>query len=313
MKYAPIALFTFNRIDHIKKTVETLLNNKGISESDLYIFSDEGKNEKEKAVVQKVRAYIDAIQGFNKIHKVYHAENKGLAQSIIHGVSDILKSHDRVIVLEDDLQTTPWFLTFMNEALAFYLPDQVWSVAAYSPNIEIPKSYPFETYMVHRNCSWGWATWKQNWEKVDWEVKDFNEFYTSKLKRKQFERGGNDLSVMLLKQQQQMIHSWSIRFNYAAYKNKLPTVYPIKSLVKNLGTDGSGTNMKKSNKYQSDLQLDKIDKAYFCGGDFFNTTIENRFCKFYNTSVYRRIINFFKTQQAVCKLNKVLSDRSGSL
>lgn len=304
MKYAPIALFTFNRIDHIKKTVESLLNNKGIAESDLYVFSDEGKNEKEKADVQQVRAYIDTVEGFNKIYKVYHAENQGLAQSIIHGVSDLFKRHDRIIVLEDDLQTTPWFLTFMNEALDFYSPDQLWSVAAYSPNIKIPEYYPFSTYLVHRNCSWGWATWKQNWEKVDWEVKDFNQFYTNKVKRKQFERGGNDLSIMLLKQQQQVIHSWSIRFNYAAYKNNLPTVYPVKSLVKNLGADGSGTNMKKSSKYQSDLQQDKIDKAYFCGGDSYDTIIENSFSKFYNTSVYRSLINVFKTHQAVRKINK---------
>ena len=192
----------------------------------------------------------------------------------------------------------------MNEALNYYSSDKIWSIAGYSPNIRIPKAYGYSTYLAHRNCSWGWATWKQNWEKTDWDVKEFKDFFTDKNERQRFERGGNDLSVMLLKQQQQIIHSWSVRFNYAAFKNDMPTVYPRQSYINNLGVDGSGTNMKKSEKYSSDLASGANADFLFCPDDAIYEEITKHFKQFYNTSIYRSVINWFKTQKAVREIQK---------
>ena len=126
------------------------------------------------------------------------------------------------------------------------------------------------------------------------DVEDFQQFYRSKKQREQFERGGNDLSVMLMKQQQGLIDSWSIRFNYSAYKQDLPSVYPVKSLVVNMGVDGSGTNMKVSTKYLSTLEMSARAVGSFCPHNQMVDTIQKAFRKFYNTSVVRWLINHYK-------------------
>lgn len=295
MTYSPIAIFTYNRLAHTKKTIFSLLNNTLANKSDIYIYSDGPRNVNHKDDVEKVRDFLKSISGFCNIHLNFSKENKGLADSIIHGVTEIFQSHSSVIVLEDDLETSPYFLSYMNDVLLHYNPDKIWSVAGYSPDIRIPEDYNCSTYLAHRNCSWGWATWKQNWEQADWNITDFNVFFKNKTERKRFERGGNDLSVMLLKQQQQKVNSWSIRYNYAAFKCNLPTVYPTYSMVKNIGVDGSGTNMKKSQKYLTSIYNSPIDKESFCSEYLYDIFILKQFRKFYNTSIIRAIINWFKT------------------
>lgn len=296
---APIALFTYNRFNHTKKTIEALLKNELAIETELYVFSDGAKNSDDGVIIDQIREYLKAISGFKAIHIVCNNKNKGLANSIIEGVSSLFKKFNTVIVLEDDLETSPYFLNFMNDALNYYSPDKIWSIAGYSPNIKIPDIYKFNTYLAHRNCSWGWATWKQNWERTDWEMSTFNHFFLQKEERIKFERGGNDLSIMLLKQKQKLLHSWSIRFNFEAYKYNLPTVYPIKSLVNNLGVDGSGTHMKQSNKYDSSLFSNKLSSDSFCPSNYFNKALQVNFKRFYNTTIYRKGINLYKTIKAL--------------
>ncbi|WP_142533097.1 glycosyltransferase family protein [Saccharicrinis carchari] len=304
MKTVPILLFTYNRPQHTRLTVEALLKNPLANQSHLYVFSDEAKSPADREAVDTVRAYLNQIKGFASVSKVFHKQNKGLAKSIIEGVSEVFQIHDKAIVLEDDLETSPHFLQFMNAALNYYSPQKVWSIAGYTPNIKIPDNYVYDSYLVHRNCSWGWATWKQNWMKVDWEVKDFKTFFTDKNQRYQFERGGNDLSVMLLKQQKQIIDSWSVRFNYAAYKNNKPSVYPTQSFINNRGVDGSGTNMKRSGKYDSALFKGISADFKFCSDDVVHPAIAHHFKQFYNVSLYRRLINGCKTQMAVWDYKK---------
>ncbi|WP_066630337.1 glycosyltransferase family protein [Labilibacter marinus] len=302
---APILLFTYNRLEHTRRTVEALQNNLLAKESDLYVFSDYGRNEEEQKSVEDVRDYLQKLSGFKSITPIFNSSNKGLAKSIIEGVNHVFKIKTKLIVLEDDLETSPYFLGFMNEALKHYNPNHIWSIAGYSPNINKPKNYSYDTYLAHRNCSWGWATWKQNWQRTDWQVSDFNHFFLDKDKRHQFDRGGNDLSIMLLKQQQQKIHSWSIRFNYSAYKHNLPSVYPTISFINNLGVDGSGTHMKKSLKYDSKLNLEEKSHYHFCPSEDFNAYIEEKFKRFYNTSFYRKTINWFKTIKAQVDIKKL--------
>ena len=160
---APIVLFTFNRLVHTQKTIETLSNSELASQSHLFIYSDQARYSQDIEAVKSVREYLDQVSGFKKITKVYQDENIGLANSIIGGVSDVFNEYERVIVLEDDLETSPTFLRFMNQALDFYSPEQVWSIGGYSPRIQMPKDYKYDTYLAYRNCSWGSATWKQNW------------------------------------------------------------------------------------------------------------------------------------------------------
>ena len=178
---SPILLFVYNRLEHAKKTIEALKNNYLAKESELIIFSDGPKKEKDKNNVEKVRNVIKNIEGFKNVEIKISENNKGLANSIISGVTEIINKSEKVIVLEDDLITHPYFLTYMNEALDYYKNNnKIWSISGYCPPIEIPNNYYNDIFLSPRASSWGWGTWKNRWDLNDWEIKDFDNFIKNK-------------------------------------------------------------------------------------------------------------------------------------
>src|SRR5262245_24975653 len=132
MNAAPIALFTYNRPDHTRQTVEALRKNELAEETDLLVFSDAPGRPDDAERVRQVREYVDTISGFKSVRVVARARNLGLAGSIIDGVTQVCGESGRAIVLEDDLVTSPFFLGFMNKALDTYASeDRVGSVHGY--------------------------------------------------------------------------------------------------------------------------------------------------------------------------------------
>ncbi len=120
MERAPILLFTFNRLWHTEQTITSLMKNHLASESDLYVFSDGARNENETHKVKEVRRYLKSISGFKSITIAERDKNLGLANSIIQAVTEMLAKHDKVIILEDDMISSPYFLTYMNDGLNLY-------------------------------------------------------------------------------------------------------------------------------------------------------------------------------------------------
>ena len=212
--FSPVVLFVYNRPLHTEQTIEALKRNIFADQSDLYIFSDGPKLETDNKQIAEVRKYIKQIRGFKSIHIIEQDNNMGLANSVISGVTSVINSYGKVIVLEDDLVTSPYFLKYMNEALEFYKNEsQVFSISGYNhpPNLmKFPENYLNDIYFNHRNSSWGWGTWKDRWEKADWEVADFNEFINDRRVQKDFNRGGEDLTPMLKAQIEGRLDSWSI-------------------------------------------------------------------------------------------------------
>ena len=170
-------------------------------------------------------------------------KNSGLAKSIIGGVTDVIAKYGRVIVIEDDIIVSPSFLKYMNDGLFFYEKNKdIWAMASYGYNLKALKKYQKDVYIGYRASSWGWATWRNRWETVDWEVKDFAALEKSKEMQKKFCRGGGDLYPMLQRQMRGESDSWAIRWNYAASRQNRFTVYPRIGLVSNEGFDGSGSH-----------------------------------------------------------------------
>src|SRR5690606_5372017 len=155
---SPICLFTYNRLYETKQTVDSLKKNNLAKESVLYIFSDGWKNENSKISVQAVRNYLDTITGFKEIYVIKNSINKGLAKSITDGVSKVLDLFETVIVLEDDIITSPNFLDFMNQALFFYSGDKsIQTISGYTPLVKLKE----DNFKFDRPFPWGWATWKE--------------------------------------------------------------------------------------------------------------------------------------------------------
>lgn len=246
VELAPIVLFVYNRPWHTQQTVEALKKNDLAKESELFIYSDAPKNKQEIKHVAEVRAYIKKVEGFKKVTVIERNKNWGLANSIINGVTKIVNEYGKAIVLEDDLVTSPYFLQFMNNGLKFYQENQgIMSITGFNlpPTcMKLPKNFTDDVYLNYRSSSWGWATWVNRWNLIDWDIKDFDQFIDDPKKQKLFNRGGDDLTDMLRAQMEGKIDSWAIRFSYAHFKQKMYSVYPRYSYINNIGLDGTGVH-----------------------------------------------------------------------
>ncbi len=164
MNLSPIALFVYNRLEETQKTIEYLTKNELAEKSKLFIFSDGFKDEKDKLKVNEVRNYLRTIRGFEEIKIIEKEKNYGLANSIIKGVTGVVNEYGKVIVLEDDLLTSPYFLKFMNDAL--YLYERENRVGAICGYVYSMKEQLPETFFLRFFNSWGWATWKKKMENI---------------------------------------------------------------------------------------------------------------------------------------------------
>lgn len=254
---APIVLFVYNRLEHTQGVIETLLKNTLAKESEFYIFSDAAKTENGVEKVNEVRKFIrdDSWHtGFKKVSIIEAEKNKGLAKSIIGGVSEIIQKYGKVIVLEDDLKLSPYFLEYMNDALEYYREDEkIWSISGYSFPMKSLKKYSHDIFYSYRGCSWGWATWSDRWETVDWQVKEYEQFINDSKWIEHFNRGGVDLTNMLKMQMDGKIDSWAIRWCFSQSNQDMYTVYPRISYLENAGCDGSGIHSSVYDEYYTDM------------------------------------------------------------
>jgi hypothetical protein len=267
MDYTPIALFTYNRPWHTRQTIEALLKNPEAAGSDLTIFCDGPRKDSHIESVHQVREYLRTVNGFKSVQVMESHTNKGLAKSIISGVSEMLKKYQSTIVLEDDMITSPSFLKYMNQSLKTYEKnDQVISIHGYM--YPVNEKLPDTFFLKGAEC-WGWATWRRGWELFDPNSSRLllKIILNGKMREFDFD-GGYPYTRMLLRQCLGEIDSWAIRWYASAFLANKLTLYPGRSLVENIGLDGSGVHSKSWSKhvFETALTKEEINLA--------NTTIE---------------------------------------
>lgn len=288
MKPAPVVLFVYNRADHLKKTYEALSRCDLARETDLFIFSDGPKNEQAKPQVEEVRTELKKIVvsgDFQSVTIRESEENRGLAASIIAGVTEIINQYGEVIVLEDDCVASPHLLTFMNDSLNFYERETtVGAIAGFTPQLDYPASFRDDVFLAYRSCSCAWATWADRWQDVDWELKSMQDFYKNSQLVKRLNANGADRFIRLYRQTKGNGSSWSVRFGAHLARNNQFTVYPRYSYIENVGCDETGVHSKSEDaeKMAVDIskaitnpklvapkvnpQLQKIMKKHYSGG-----------------------------------------------
>jgi glycosyltransferase involved in cell wall biosynthesis len=279
--FAPVALFAYKRPDHTQATLEALARNTLASETNLFIFSDGAKSEAERDAVDAVRKLARNAIGFSSVTLIERPANMGLARSVITGVTELLEQHEQIIVLEDDLVTSQHFLAVMNDMLVRYRDDPLaFSVTGHTfpePFMRIPGDYPYDTYAGHRCSSWSWGTWRDRWQSIDWKMNYFPSFCQDRLAQEAFNRGGDDMTTLLRMQYEGRIDSWAIRFCYAHHTNGKHCIYPIKTLVRNIGLDNTGTHSKPEARFFH-LRLDESWRPFkFCPADLIEPRIEKSF------------------------------------
>lgn len=242
---APIVLFAYNRPFHLKETLNALIQNKSADKSTLIVYSDGPKNDEDKLKVDKVRNHIRKIKGFKDVQLIERKVNLGLSKNIINGVTEIVNSYGHIIVLEDDLISSPYFLNFMNEGLdKFEYSDNVISVSGYF--YPIKKKVPDTFFIKGADCL-GWATWKNKWKRFEPEGEKLLHIIEGENLISEFDfNNAYPFTQMLRDQIAGINNSWAIRWYASAFINGLLTLYPGNSLISHIGNDGSGTNFGKS-------------------------------------------------------------------
>ena len=246
---APITFFAYNRPEHARITIEALKKNSLASESELFIFSDGAKNDDENDLekVKQVREYLKTIDGFKSVKIFERGKNYGCAKNIVDGVTQIVNEFGKIIVVEDDILTSPYFLNYVNDALELYKDDErVCNVDAYLSPFEfenMPQSFfaPFVEI-------WGWGTWQRAWK--------YYEFDAGKLLDKITAGGGGqsfnfysdkqEFSKMLKMQAEGKLNTWDVQWYATNFLLNKLSLFPGKTLTQNIGFDGSGTHCKKS-------------------------------------------------------------------
>lgn len=257
MNYAPIIIFAFNRLDSLRHTVDSLLSNNEVKDSDLYVFVDGARPNKagEQEKVCSVQEYVKTITGFRSVTWRFADSNKGLAASVISGTTEVIEKYGKVIVVEDDLYLSQSFLCYMNEMLDRYEQDnRVMQVSGYSSRLARKCDYTWDVYLSERAHSWSWGTWKDRWETVDWDVTDFPQLRASRKLQRAFCKRGSDLYGMLKGYMEGRNNSWYIRFNYSMYKQHRYSVCPVRSLVRNDGFTAEATHCNTYNRYKIDFE-----------------------------------------------------------
>lgn len=261
---APICLFTYNRLNETTQTVDALKKNFLASESILIIYSDGGKDELSWNKVNSVRSYLRSITGFKSVEIIESDKNKGLANSIISGVTDVIKKYEKVIVLEDDLLTSQNFLNYMNQGLDFYEHNnKIFNISGFSFDLKSLADYEKDFYYGYRASSWGWGTWRNRWETIDWEAQAYKRTLYNPLQHLRFMRGGSDMPLMLWRQMHGKIDSWAIRWCLQQFIDNKFTVFPSISKVESIGFGADATHTKLHSNFSTKLDNEKKVKFNF--------------------------------------------------
>lgn len=269
MNLAPIILFTYNRLSHTKQTIEALQKNELAKNSELFIYSDGGRDEESWDKVKIIREYLKTISGFKNITVIQRETNIGLAQNIIDGVTKIVNQYEKIIVLEDDIVTSPYFLNFMNDSLNFYeKTSKVWHISGW--NYPISNENLEDVFLWRTMNCWGWATWKDrrnNYEKNPQKLisifseKDICEFNLD---------NATNFWEQVEKNHNKQMNTWAIFWYAIIFKNQGLCLNPTQSFVENIGFDGTGTNTGPRDNYSSNLSRQNYKIR------FENNLIENK-------------------------------------
>ncbi len=251
---APIALFIYNRADHTKRTLEALAANNGAKESDLIVYSDGAKDDAGASAVEQTRAVARAATGFRSVTMVERPANVGCTNNIVTGVTETVSAHGKVIVVEDDILTAPYFLDFMNEGLRRYQAEpKVWHLSGWNYPIE-PDGLSDSFFWRVMNC-WGWATWADRWEHFERDPERIRDAVAAHGKKRFNLDGSHNFFQQIERNISGRYETWDIFWYATIFMNNGLCLNPTSSLVENIGLDGSGTHCRKVKSDGHDLSL----------------------------------------------------------
>lgn len=289
--YAPIALFAYKRENHLQKVLESLKKNRECNETDLHVFIDGPKSPQEKEINTSIDKYCKNLKDFKSVNIYNSKSNLGLSRSIISGITKVLLKENKIIILEDDTLVSPNFLEYMNKGLEIYEKEEkVASIHGYI--YPIKEKLPSTFFLKGADC-WGWGTWKRAWNKYNNDANELLNLLKAHPDLEQFDFEGYGGYLKMLNESRIGINdSWAIKWYASAFLEDMYTLYPGRTLVRNIGVDGTGThsgiNKKVANqKLDVDINIQKIPIED-------NEKARKAFVKYFksqNSNLIRKILN----------------------
>lgn len=257
--YAPIVLFVYNRPKHTRKTLEALSKNTFAKESELFVFADGPKEDatiEQLDAIKQTRSIVNSTLWCGKVSVVESDKNKGLADSIISGVTEIINNYGKVIVLEDDIVTGKFFLEFMNSALDKYRNDnRVWEISGFRN--PVPAASKNASFFSPRESCWGWATWQDRWKYFKKDASYFLSIFTKQMiKEFNMDNANPNHFKQLERNFSGTINTWAVFWAASIYIQNGLILIPSKSLVKNIGCDGSGVHCGSNKDFRITDSID---------------------------------------------------------
>ena len=229
-----IGVFCYKRAAKLKRSMEALLQNPECANMDVVFFCDGAKGEHDREGVMQTRAYIDSLTGFRNIYKHYREKNLSTGPNFKQGITWLCSNYDRFIVVEDDLVVTPNYISYLLQGLDFYAASpSIFCVTAFCFPIDV-KSYRYDTIIHKRFCSYGWASWTNRVQHVQWDKEELVAVMAQKGFVARLNKEGLDLGRMVVKQVKGIISTWDIQMQVHVANNNLRVVYPIISKGHNI-------------------------------------------------------------------------------
>jgi GT2 family glycosyltransferase len=297
MNFSPIIIFVYNRLHHLDTLFNSLQKNELFKKSKVLVFSDGAKNEIDKDKIDKVRKLLKKRLIPQNSEIIENNVNVGLSRNVIEGLNKIFQIYDRAIILEDDLELSPFFLNYMNDALNLYATSEnVASISGYMYPIE-SKKFSNNYFFLKLIESWGWGTWKRAWNIFENESLQLKKKIDEKQLENEFNfESGISYYKMLTDNIKGLNDSWAIRWYASTFLKNMYTLFPSKSFVKNIGIDNSGENCNYTTVYNSSInaeynKLKKIDSSELLSD---RLVIQSFFKKIKYKRYYDNIINKIK-------------------
>jgi hypothetical protein len=294
MTLAPIIVFCYKRNDHLIAVIEGLKKNSLAICSDLIIYSDYAKSIDDLNEIENVRRYIHSIKGFRSISIIERNINYGIEKNMVLALEDVGLKYGKYIVIEDDVLVSPFFLKYMNDALAFYEDKgKVLTISGFnfpSNILALPKNRAKDFFFCSRNSSYGWASWYQKMKNVEWDKNKIVEKVKKNRYKKKINNYGADLLCMLEYYSDKNEMPWDYRLCINQILNNQVTLFPFYSYTNNIGFDGSGLHSPKTNKYYNNLSLAK-ESYCFCDEIVEDKIIVEQLQKIYSVSIASRFIS----------------------
>ena len=276
----PILLITFNRPEHTRRTIDALRVQRPPL---VFVFQDGPRagNAYDKESCVLVRETLEkGIDWPCELHTVFSEMNRGCRDAIIYAITEVLKLYESVIVVEDDIITSPAFYSYMCKALDYYKDRKtVFSISGHSHSpskFVVPKDYDYDVFASPRLFNWGWGTWRDRWEQANWSFSYYDSFMNHPFEIEAFCRGGEDLLSMLIDEREGRSSAWDIQFAFAHFANHAVSIVPCVSYTYNIGMDGSGTHCYiEGNSESRNPVLNQNDKPLFLDNLYFDSRIIN--------------------------------------